>query len=148
MKGGAYGCGASYNSHRGTFSLASYRDPNVGETLRVYDGVCDYIEKEMDLSSTGVEQAIIGSVKNLDRPIRPEQAVEMALARYLGGIADEKIREFRDRLFRLTGEDIRRVSAEVLRPAVADSSTCVIASREKLEAANRSRDIPLAISDL
>ncbi|MFH1039025.1 MAG: insulinase family protein [PVC group bacterium] len=148
VKGGAYGCGASYNAHRGTFSLSSYRDPHVSATLRVYAGVCDYIEKEMDLSPSGVEQAIIGTVKYLDRPIRPEQAVELALVRHLGQITDGKIRAFRERLFSLTGSDIRRASAEVLRPAFAKSSICVIAGREKLEAVNRAEDGAFDISDL
>ena len=148
VKGGAYGSGASYNAGRGTFSFSSYRDPNIAGTLRAYAGVFDYIEKGMDLSPSGVEQAIIGTVKYLDRPVRPEQAVELALLRYLGGKTPEKLQAFRRRLFSLSGNDIRRASAEILRPAFSDSSVCVITSRERLEAANRGMEDKFSISNL
>ena len=148
VKGGAYGCGASYDPARGTFSLSSYRDPGIADTLRAYSGIFDYIEKKMDLSQSGVEQAIIGAVKYLDRPIRPEQAVDLALHRHLAGRTPEKIKEFRQRLFNLDGDAIRKASSEILRSGLKDSSVCVITSRERLEAANRVRDDKFAISDL
>ncbi|HDL64469.1 MAG TPA: hypothetical protein ENH12_03665, partial [Proteobacteria bacterium] len=148
VKGGAYGCGASYNTAQGTFSLSSYRDPNIIGTLRAYGGIFDYIEDKMDLSPAGLEQAIIGTVKYLDRPIRPEQAVDLALHRHLSGRSPERIREFRHRLFNLKGDDIRKASAEILRPGRKDSSVCVITSRERLESANRGRDEKFKIADL
>lgn len=148
VKGGAYGSSASYSTSRGTFSLSSYRDPGIAGTLRVYDGIFDYIEDKMDLSQPGMEQAIIGTLKYLDRPIRPEQAVDLALLRHLTGRTPERIREFRRRLFSLNGEDIRKASAEILRPGLKNSSVCVITSREKLEAANRAREEKFTISDL
>lgn len=148
VKGGAYGCNASYNTARGTFSLSSYRDPEIAGTLRAYDGIFDYIEDKMDLSQAGMEQAIIGAVKYLDRPIRPEQAVDQALYRYLTGRSPEKIREFRRRLFNLKGEDIKRVSAEILHPGLKSSSVCVITSRERLEETNLNGQDNFAISDL
>ncbi|MEA1926884.1 MAG: hypothetical protein U9N73_01655, partial [Candidatus Auribacterota bacterium] len=148
VKGGAYGCGASYNVARGTFALSSFRDPGIRGTLRAYDGIFDYIENEMDLSPDGVEQAIIGTIKYLDRPIRPEQAVELALHRHLTGRTAGKIKEFRHRLFNLKGDDIRKASAEILRPGRKDSSVCVITSRERLETANRGREDELEITDL
>lgn len=148
VKGGAYGCGASYDPARGTFSLSSYRDPGIADTLRAYSGIFDYIEKKMDLSQSGVEQAIIGAAKYLDRPIRPEQAVDLALHRHLAGRTPEKIKEFRQRLFNLDGDAIRNASSEILRSGLKDSSVCVITSRERLEAANRVRDDKFAISDL
>ncbi|MDP8215092.1 MAG: insulinase family protein [Candidatus Euphemobacter frigidus] len=148
VKGGAYGCSAAYDVGRGTFSFSSYRDPNISHTLQVYGGVFDYIEREMDLSPRAVEQAIIGTIKYLDHPIRPEQAVALALGRYLGRKTPEKIRAFRERLFHLSGDDIRRASTELLRPAFAISSVCVISSREKLEAANRGGGEKFSITDL
>jgi len=146
--GGAYGCGAHYDASRGVFTLSSYRDPNIVETLRVYDGLADYIEREMDLTGSGVEGAIIGAVKTLDRPIRPGQAAELALARHLKGTTPARLKEFRRRLLSLTGEEIRRAGEEIIRPRLLTSSSCVIAGREKLETAAEKIGRDFTVTDL
>ncbi len=146
--GGAYGCAAAYNGTQGIFSFSSYRDPNIVETLRAFDGVGDYIEKEMDLTKDGVEQAIIGAVKTLDRPIRPGQAVELALLRHLRQITPARLRKFRRRLLALTGEEIRRAAAEIIRPNLPYAPSCVLADRGKLESAARKLPGEFPISDL
>ncbi len=148
VRGGAYGCSAVYHPLRGLFALASYRDPNVVETLRAYDGIDDYIQKEMDLSGPGVEQAIIGAVKTLDRPIRPGQAVELALYRHLRRTTPARLREFRRRLLALTGEQVRRAAAEIIRPSLKTAPVCVIASREKLKTAAAKLKGEFPIADL
>ena len=94
----------------------------------------------MDLSAGAVEQAIIGTVKTLDKPIRPSEAVGVALTRRLSGETPEVRSEFRRRLMATTGYDIRR-AAELLRAGYASSPVCVFASREKLTAANESLEI-------
>jgi len=149
VKGGAYGAHAGYNALNGTFTYSSYRDPFIKETLDAYRGVADHIENSMDLSPEGVEQAIIGTVKALDRPIRPGQAVGAALGRYLNGDSLEARKRFRTRLLELTGDDLRRVSREILGPALERSPVCVLSSREKLTAANESLEADaLEIMDL
>ncbi len=148
-KRGAYGCSASYNQANGMFSFASYRDPCICETLQTYAGVPDHIARGMDLSADTVEQAVIGSIRTLDRPIRPGTAVRNALSRYLAGIDDEVRQAYRSRLLSLGANDLRRASEDVLRPGLAASSVCVISSREKLEAANDALgSSSLAVSDL
>ncbi len=146
--GGAYGCAAAYDGPRGVFSFSSYRDPNIVETLRAFDGVGDYIEKEMDLTKDGVEQAIIGAVKTIDHPIRPGQAVELALLRHLRGTTPARIRKFRLRLLSLTGAEIRRAAQAIIRPNLPAAPSCVIADRGKLESAARKLPGEFPIYDL
>ena len=43
MQGGAYGCSASFDFYSGDFSIVSYRDPNLKETLNSYDNIADFI---------------------------------------------------------------------------------------------------------
>ena len=136
VQGGAYGVRAGYDTLNGTFSISSYRDPFIRETLEVYGGVVAYIREQMDLSPGSVEQAIIGTVKTLDRPIRPGQAVSTALNRHLSGLTPEFRRSFRARLLALTGDDIRWACDKILAPGLERSPTCVLSSREKLAAAN------------
>ncbi len=148
-KRGAYGAHAHYTGYNGVWGYFSYRDPCIVETLQAYAGVADHVVNEMDLSPAGVEQAVIGTVKTLDRPIRPGDAVGAAMARYLGGEDDAFRADFRRRLLSLTGEQIRRAAEEVLRPGFANAPVCVVSSREKLEAANAVLgEKALAVEDL
>ncbi len=148
VKRGAYGAHAGYHPANGTFTFSSYRDPCIQETLDTYARVFDYVATDMDLSPAAVEQAVIGTLKAQDRPIRPPQAAGTALGRDLNGETPAFRKAFRQRLLSLTADDIRRASAEVLAPAFAQAATCVLSGREKLEAANKALDRPLAISDL
>lgn len=149
VKGGAYGARAAYSMLTGLCTLTSYRDPAIRDTFRAFGGVFDYVADRMDLSPSGVEQAVIGTVKTLDRPIRPAAAVGTALARHLAGATPGFRRAFRRRLLSLTGDDIRRAASDILRPAYERAPICVLASREKIEAENRDMGAsPLSVTDL
>ncbi|MFH0911975.1 MAG: insulinase family protein [Planctomycetota bacterium] len=137
VKGGAYGGSARYRPYDAVFHFTSYRDPHIHETLEAFAGAADYVRSRMDLSPSAVEQAIVGTVKTLDRPIRPAAAGAVALARFLQGSTPERRRSFRKRLLALNGCDIRRAAEEHLAPALASAPISVLASREELERANR-----------
>jgi Zn-dependent M16 (insulinase) family peptidase len=148
VKRGAYGVRAGYDSGNGLFSFTSYRDPCVKETLDAFQGVFHHIANEMDLSPPAVEQAIIGSLKALDQPIRPGQAVGVALSRHIRGDTPELRKRFRKGLLALTGDNIRRSGTELLAPAFDTAPTCVVSSRERLSAANTTLDGTLSIENL
>jgi Zn-dependent M16 (insulinase) family peptidase len=141
VKGGAYGARAAYEPFRGVFTLWSYRDPNVTDTFCAYAGLAGHVEKEMDLSPAGVEQAIIGTVKALDQPVRPAAAAGVALSRFLGGEDDRFRADFRSRLLRLTADEIRGAAARLF-AGLENSPACALSSREKLAAENARPDGP------
>ncbi len=138
VKRGAYGARAGYEPTSGLFRLASYRDPCIRETLETYESVVSHVHSEMDLSPSTLEQAIIGTIKTLDQPIRPGPAVGLALSRHLRKETPEFRKRFRSRLLSLQGEDFRRVAKETLEPAFRTAPVCVLSSREKLTEANKS----------
>ena len=45
VKGGAYGCSSSFDPYTGDLALVSYRDPNLVETLQVYDGIPEFLSR-------------------------------------------------------------------------------------------------------
>lgn len=137
VKRGAYGARAGYDPAYGLFRFSSYRDPCIGETLDTFREAISYLDTGMDLSEAAMEQAIIGTVKTLDQPVRPGQAVSMALSRHLKGETIDFRRRFRERLLSVKGEDIRRVAKEILEPALSTAPVCVLSSREKLVEANK-----------
>ncbi len=145
-KRGAYGVKASYSNLGGVFSLSTYRDPCVTESLQTFDSVFDYVEKKMDLSPKAVEQAIIGTIHALDRPMRPPEAVGLVLFRHLHGISDERRQQLRDRLLGLEGSDIRTAAARLRESFKQRNSVCVLAGDDTLAAAKataRAKDMKI-----
>ena len=135
-KRGAYGCKAASQTLAGLYTLASYRDPCIGETLQTYDGILEHIQNEMDLSPAGIEQAIIGTIKNFDVPFRPAGVVMTALNQLRSGSSYEVRKSFRTRLLHLKREDILAAAEYVFAATKSvDAPACVLSSREKLEEA-------------
>jgi Zn-dependent M16 (insulinase) family peptidase len=149
VRGGAYGARSAWSRSSGSFGVASYRDPHVKQTLAVYDGLGRYIAEEMELSPQALEQAIIGTFKGIDRPLRPGSVVGQTLSRQLSGDSAELRQRRREALLALDADTVRRVGAQRLGPAVRAAPLCVLSSREKLEAARgEGLERELEISDL
>ena len=149
-KRGAYGCGANFAPLHGVFAFRSYRDPFINETLATYGTVADYILKEMDLSPAALENAVIGTIKTLDHPLRPAYVVAGALGREVGGSTPEERLAFRSRLLSLTAADVRRAAERQLKPFMRPgaASEAVLSSREKLEAARAAGLADMQIREL
>jgi hypothetical protein len=137
FKGNAYGADAVHDDALGIFRLHSFADPHIVETLRIFDGLGDFIA-EQKWTQADVDRAIIGSAKEAEKPIRPEEATGLALTRHIRGDTNE-LRELRyaDR-FRATPRLVKQTFLKVLEANEAKSAVCVVSSRHKLEDANRS----------
>ena len=148
FKGNAYGAGAWYEDALGTFSLYSYFDPNIVETLAVFDRLRDYIVAQQ-WSQADIDRAIIGRAKETVMPIRPAWATATALMRHLRGDSDE-LREARyAATLRATPESVKETMLRVLDANEPRSAICVVSSREKLNEANeRLGDQRLTVSDI
>ena len=85
VKGGAYGCMSSVG-RSGEGYFVSYRDPNVKETDRIYEGIPEYLE-QFDADERDMTKYVIGTISDLDTPLTPvlkgsERAVRLVLRRY------------------------------------------------------------------
>ncbi|MFP4643439.1 MAG: hypothetical protein ACLFM0_03710, partial [Spirochaetales bacterium] len=139
MKGGAYGAFALQNGTEAIFAMASYRDPNIAKTFEAFrDALASYSVEPPRMRD--VELAIIGMIGSESRPMSPSQKNLVSLRRYLTGVTDEVRQRRRDALLSAEPGDIARVAENLRGRAAERSSSCVIASREALEAA--SREIP------
>ncbi len=150
VKNGAYGGHASFNLGGGAFSFSSYRDPCIAETLAVIDRAPAFALADLDLSADAVEQAVIGAIKTQDRPVRAAQAAGVALGRHRSGLTPAFRSDFRSRLLAVTPDAIRDAARQILQDRLPEAATCVLSSREKLEAANDGLDARrrFRISDL
>src|SRR5690606_15421529 len=80
VMGGAYG-GWAQISAAGNALFASYRDPNLTETLDNYDAAPDFL-KAFNVDSTEMTRFIIGTISNIDRPTTASQRGSMAMNNY------------------------------------------------------------------
>lgn len=146
VQGGAYGGMCGYDSMNGLFSLLSYRDPRLLETLEVYAGVPGEIRKGIDRGD--LEKAVIGTIGLLDRPSDPSGKAHTALVRHIAGITDDNRRELRRRILDMTPEILQEAAEGYFSEAMARSSVAVFAPEEKLRKANESLPEALEIEPL
>jgi presequence protease len=128
--GGAYGgfCNIIKN---GTICLASYRDPNLSETLNNYKGAVDYLNK-FEADSTTMTRYIIGTIANLDSPLTPSEKGELAFKRSFENVTPEEVQADRDAVLATTAADIRGMSS-VIAKILDQKVYCVYGSNEKIK---------------
>lgn len=128
--GGAYG-GWSTLGRNGTAYFASYRDPNLKETLDNYKASVDYLSR-FTADSTAMTRYIIGTISNLDYPLTPSQKGDLAFRWFLENTTREQLQQERDDVLATSAEDIRSMSNLVFR--ILDQKTyCVYGNDEKLK---------------
>lgn len=109
--GGAYG-GFSNISKNGTVTFASYRDPNLNETLDNFKGTVNYLAK-FEADSTAMTRYIIGTIANLDNPLTPSEKGEQSFRWYLEEVSRSEVQSDRDAVLTTSSMDIRGMSDEI-----------------------------------
>jgi len=105
-KGGAYGGNAGYNGGTGTFVMASYRDPRLGETYADFDTAIDDLLTG-EFSQEMLEEAIICVIKGMDKPNSPYDQVLHAWGLKRRGIDHALRQRFRTEVLGCTLDQIR-----------------------------------------
>ena len=128
--GGAYGGWASFSPYGRAF-FASYRDPNLKETLENYAATPEFLQS-FEADQTAMERFIIGTISGLDRPLTPSQRGERAVLRYFQKTTREEIQAERAAVLSTTAEDIRAM-APLVEGLLKESAYCVYGNEQKLE---------------
>ncbi len=131
VKGGAYGCMCNFG-RTGESYFVSYRDPNLGKTLEIYEKAADAIANYKADERT-MTQYIIGAVSDLDTPMNPAAKGLFSLSAYMTGLTNEKLQKERDEILSATPEDIRALS-EYIKAFMEDDFLCVVGNAGKLKA--------------
>ena len=130
VKGGAYGCMNTF-LRSGESYFVSYRDPNLSDTLDVYDRIPEYI-KSFSPDERDMTKYIIGTFSALDTPMNPEAKGSRSLSAYLEGITYEQIQKERDEILNAKPEDIRRL-ADLVEAVLKKDSVCVIGNENMIK---------------
>ena len=136
IKGGAYGAGSSMNN--GTILFHSYMDPNLKETLDVFNGIPEYL-KNFNVDEKQMDNYIISAASNVDNQynyvntlIGPAGDGITADELYLEGINQSDIQKQRDELVSTTEQDIRDF-APVMDAVLKQNYICVVGGESKIE---------------
>lgn len=130
VKGGAYGCMNTF-FRSGESYFVSYRDPNLSDTLDVYDRIPEYI-KNFSPDERDMTKYIIGTFSALDTPMNPEAKGSRSLSAYLEGITYEQIQKERNEILNAQPEDIRRL-ADLVEAVLKKDSICVIGNENMIK---------------
>ncbi len=114
-QGGAYGGGASHEPGNACFRFFSYRDPRLEETLNDFDKSIEWLLTETH-TALQLEEAVLGVIGSMDKPGSPAGEAKQAFHNQLYGRTPEQRQLFRERVLKVTLEDLIRVGKQYLKP--------------------------------
>ena len=117
--GGAYG-GFSIINDDGLVAFASYRDPNLSETVKRFNNTVDYLSN-FKADSAQMTRFIIGTIARLDYLTTPSQRGDISFRNYFMNKTMESAQKERDAVLSTTPKDIRDMSkfiSEILKQNV------------------------------
>ncbi len=128
VQGGAYGAVCAFDVHSGSFAFASYRDPNLADTLEAYGKTGEFL-KNLTLDEDELTRALIGAIGAIDAYLLPDAKGYVDTLRWLTGMTDEKRQKRRDQVLATTADDFRAFG-EFL--TMDNSVTSVLGSKEAI----------------
>lgn len=131
VKGGAYGCMCNFGVDGNSY-FCSYRDPNLGQTIDVYEKAAEFIEN-YEADERTMTQYIIGAISDLDVPTTAAGKGHRSRGAYMTGRTQEMMQQARDQVLNATPEDIRGL-AKYIRAFMEDDFLCVVGNEQKIKA--------------
>lgn len=147
VQGGAYGGMSSFDTTLGLFSFISYRDPNIVETLQVFQDAQDFYSKNI-ISAEEMKKAIISTIGMLDKPLDPAGRGHVALIRSFAGISDDMRQQFRNNVLSATPQMLKNTLADYFSRAAKSAAVAVYSAPEKLSEANSRLEEKLRIENI
>ena len=144
VQGGAYGGTCALDRHAGLFTFASYRDPNLLETLDVYDQTGAFL-RDTAISDDELAKSIIGVIGHLDDYMLPDAKGFTSTLRYLVHETDESLQRYRDEILSTQPEDFQALG-RALDALAARADVVVMASPAAIASANAKRQGLLAVT--
>jgi Zn-dependent M16 (insulinase) family peptidase len=137
VQGGAYGAFCLLDRISGVLTFVSYRDPNLLETLDVFDRSAEFLEKET-LTDNELTKSVIGAVGDLDGYMLPDTKGFVSMVRYLTGDTESLRQKMREELLETTTSDFKKMG-QVLKNAAKKGVVKVLGSSSAIEALEKER---------
>lgn len=133
VKGGAYGCMNNFQK-TGESYFVSYRDPNLKETLNIYENAADYI-RNFKADERTMTKYIIGAVSDKDMPLTPQAKGIRSMTAYFADYDFSMEQKERDELLK-TDDKVIRSLADYISAFMEQDYICVIGGEEKIRNCN------------
>ena len=128
--GGAYGGFAGFSSN-GNVYFASYRDPNLKETIENYDNTPGFLD-EFEADEKEMTRFIIGTISRMDGPMTASQKGSRAVQYYFEKTTPEELTAEREEVLATTPEDIKAMKGMV-QEILEQNAICVYGNEEKVK---------------
>lgn len=135
VRGGAYGAFCNLDRLGGTLVCASYRDPNVEDTLAAFDGMAEYL-RGFSPDKAQLTQAIVGAIGDIDSYLLPDAKGAQSLSRWLTDDNEAARALMREEILSTTEKHFREF-AEVLAEVARTGATCVLGGPKTEAAASK-----------
>ncbi len=132
IKGGAYGAFAGVNRN-GIMYFASYRDPNLTETLNAYQSIHTFVES-LEVDERELTKYIIGTISPMDQPLTPSMENDKMLSIYHSEITQEDIMKSRHEVLDTTVDSLKKYR-ELYQKIFLDEHVCVLGGSDKVNSA-------------
>lgn len=130
VKGGAYGS-LYRHTRNGSVALGSYRDPNIKNTLDVYEGIPDYV-KALELSEEELLKYIIGTLSPLEQPKSAHSKGLTAFNRLQHKITKDDIVELKKEILNTDAGKLQALH-KGFKAVIDDGSVVVIGNKTQIE---------------
>jgi len=129
-KGGAYGCAVKFYKN-GDVIFSSYRDPNLKETLKVYDECGSYL-RSFQADDKEMTKYIIGTISEMDALLTTWEKAQLYDELYIRNISREDVKKERDEILSTKAEDIRGF-ADMMDDIAKENNICVLGNENKIK---------------
>ncbi|MDC9824997.1 insulinase family protein [Devosia sp. ZB163] len=136
VQGGAYGGSSGLDPFAGTFAFTSYRDPNLLETIDVYDKASSFLKA--GVGEQDLVRSVIGVIGTVDTYRLPDAKGFTSLAWELAGDTEEARQKRREEILGATNRDFKAL-AEALDQVARQGQVVVLGSEKAIKAANDER---------
>lgn len=130
VKGGAYGCSAVF-SRSGNAGFVSYRDPNVANTNKIYEGIVDYA-KNFTANDREMTKSVIGAISEMDTPLTPAGEGMKGLSAYYSKVRHEDMQKEREEVLNTSEADIRGL-VPLIEAVLSDNLICAVGNADLIE---------------
>lgn len=130
LQGGAYGCDLLV-SRDGNVVTCSYCDPKLTNTLKVFEGIGDFL-RNLQLEESELERYIIHTIGTMQVPMSMEQKSERGLMYTLCGMSILQLEEAMQEILNTNLEQIRRLG-DLFDAFSVSPYLCVVGSKKQIK---------------
>ena len=136
VQGGAYGGSSGLDPFAGTFAFTSYRDPNLLETIDIYDKASSFLKA--GVGEQDLVRSVIGVIGTVDTYKLPDAKGFTSLIWELAGDTDEARQQRREEILSASERDFKAL-ADALDKVAGHGQVVVLGSEKAIKAANDER---------